>query len=1181
MDLTYSNMVNLVQDDQNPLLLEDYLNSLFIQPLAFYNGKTLQQAIDVIIQKRSGIIQIPPTETYNQVCYIVSHIVSSGEVAINAITYSKSYPVDSTFKRPFSYDGSNSWKTGDVIYSTDPANTRCLGWVCVQGGTPGLWHTLGRASVWKSEIETVSVLPEPTLEQSGRQVLFAENGQIASLHYCVPYTDKTTGNTKYRWSSINELMSPYYASFVSAGSGNIWKTLTLGFSDVENDLSNSYKSVLEQQFVMLFRIPRNSEDNQRVQIGGTIYALKFPNGNSVRKGDLMAGSMITAQVDTYTETMTVAGMSLREQKENSPFYKASSEQDEEFWRITTIGANTISNTSDNFKEDLQNEIAILFKIPANSLTGQKLKIGTSVFDVLYADGTSILENDFRKDSVVSALLDMENDTMFIMGGSSRNLVLAASAEIDSTRWKITKAGEYLFDTTEKNLENLNPVTELILKAPEDSIKNQEISIGNKIFSLKYSDGNLVRKRDILSGKEISIIFDFNEETATLSGISKGFLQGAFATAVENEGAWDITELDGRAVPEEFYDQHLISFQVPSDSINNQKLKFGYLLLPLVFLFTGESVRENDILKGSFIEVLISPHDSNIAYVLKKDEFSSLKMYKGKLVVAENAENSSLYSNKKSLVATEIAKFPIDPERDMKEAFGNNFILMARLPEVLVSGYLHIGNASLELRYSDGNPIYPGEMQFNETLVILVNLGAEKGTLILPSPPVSKISGFSVKSENGWLLERIQSSGHRTLWERDASIELRDSVKGFWMKAPADFEENTPLIVDGENFSILYMNGIPLKTTDLKQGVEARFFLDTIKKVAYVVSSPKSVFYQASVSENEGIWEIQSIEGLSPSDFDYPESFSILFIVPENSLREQKLKINGTAYSIVTPDGKALNLNALKKDSPAIILVANNKAVALSGGTGINSSAFSASLTRTEDGFWKISEIAGNYIENVEDTKVLLGQTKFTILVRTPANSLSNQVIQIGNQTYSLRKPDGELLGRGEIKEDSLLTIGIDFDRDYATLQSWGGGSSSVTESNVYVQKDELGQGRHVAFSDDRRTVTESYEDGSVKVTNFQEDGSIFQKMTYKDGSTATKLTVFNPDGSVTETVSGNRYSEGGIMQFTDAEILSAFEDAVNQFNISKFYQNLEPVVQFTDEDIENAVSRAINEFKGE
>ena len=254
---------------------------------------------------------------------------------------------------------------------------------------------------------------------------------------------------------------------------------------------------------------------------------------------------------------------------------------------------------------------------------------------------------------------MENDTMFIMGGSSKNLTLTASAEIDSARWRITKAGEYLFDSTAKNIENLNPVTELILKAPGDSIKNQEISIGNKNFPLKYTDGNLVRNKDILSGKEISVILDFEEETATLSGISKGFLQGSFATVIENGEAWEITEFDGRAIPDEFYDQHLISFQVPSDSVNSQKLKLGSMLFSMVFLLTGESVRENNILAGTFIEVLVSPNNSDIAYVLKQDEFSSLKSYKGKLVVAENTENPSLYSNEKSLVATEIASFPVD------------------------------------------------------------------------------------------------------------------------------------------------------------------------------------------------------------------------------------------------------------------------------------------------------------------------------------------------------------------------------------------------------------------------------------------------------------------------------------------------------------------------------------------
>jgi hypothetical protein len=55
------------------------------------------------------------------------------------------------------------------------------------------------------------------------------------------------------------------------------------------------------------------------------------------------------------------------------------------------------------------------------------------------------------------------------------------------------------------------------------------------------------------------------------------------------------------------------------------------------------------------------------------------------------------------------------------------------------------------------------------------------------------------------------------------------------------------------------------------------------------------------------------------------------------------------------------------------------------------------------------------------------------------------------------------------------------------------------------------------FSTDRKTITETDKNGHAKITVFNDDGTVTE--TFRGEKTLTKTTTFNADGSITEVVS--------------------------------------------------------------
>lgn len=120
---------------------------------------------DFLIERGYGTLEIVPTEGLSQYTSYVD-IVKEGSVTRKNYRFSNyRYPINSE-GRPLG----GSFEIGDIIQNTNITQNKCLGWVCISGGRPGIWKAFGLMQNWYSEIEKLHYLPEPSPLQEGRQI---------------------------------------------------------------------------------------------------------------------------------------------------------------------------------------------------------------------------------------------------------------------------------------------------------------------------------------------------------------------------------------------------------------------------------------------------------------------------------------------------------------------------------------------------------------------------------------------------------------------------------------------------------------------------------------------------------------------------------------------------------------------------------------------------------------------------------------------------------------------------------------------------------------------------------------------------------------------------------------------------------------------------------------------------
>lgn len=185
-----SNVVKLGLTPELRVLLDDYIKNSLTIPIILFQTTTVEDAIllavDYLKEKKEGVVEIPATDTKSWV-KIVSSRDSVGEVHINFITTMHRYPTVES--RPYTNE---PWEVGDIVINNDISSIKCLGWGCLEGGTPGTWEQFGHLKKWYSQIEPVDNLPDPSELQANRVVIHRTQGELpCNVYYCAKLSEET------------------------------------------------------------------------------------------------------------------------------------------------------------------------------------------------------------------------------------------------------------------------------------------------------------------------------------------------------------------------------------------------------------------------------------------------------------------------------------------------------------------------------------------------------------------------------------------------------------------------------------------------------------------------------------------------------------------------------------------------------------------------------------------------------------------------------------------------------------------------------------------------------------------------------------------------------------------------------------------------------------------------------
>lgn len=179
-----ADVVSISISPEISVMLDDYIKNNLTIPIALFQRTTIEDAItsaiDYLKEKKEGVIEIPANGTQSSL-KIKATRDSVGEVNINFISTLHRYPT--TENRPYTNE---DWRVGDIVLSSDISSTKCIGWVCIESGTPGKWTAFGWSRNWMSQCEIVRSLPDPSPLQEGRSVIIRDGDTGKSLlHYCI------------------------------------------------------------------------------------------------------------------------------------------------------------------------------------------------------------------------------------------------------------------------------------------------------------------------------------------------------------------------------------------------------------------------------------------------------------------------------------------------------------------------------------------------------------------------------------------------------------------------------------------------------------------------------------------------------------------------------------------------------------------------------------------------------------------------------------------------------------------------------------------------------------------------------------------------------------------------------------------------------------------------------------
>lgn len=171
----------------NKMTLDKYIhnqNKYWLRDFIDYNSEyhfsvAVDRALEYLNSVSSGIVLAPETCIDNKTLlpYLTKLVKTTGK--LNVEFYNNRFPINSEARPLLGTD----FEVGDRIINTDILTNPCMGWVCIEKGTPGVWKEYGQIRKHYSELETLDFLPQESPLQIGRQVMLS-NGDTGSVWVC-------------------------------------------------------------------------------------------------------------------------------------------------------------------------------------------------------------------------------------------------------------------------------------------------------------------------------------------------------------------------------------------------------------------------------------------------------------------------------------------------------------------------------------------------------------------------------------------------------------------------------------------------------------------------------------------------------------------------------------------------------------------------------------------------------------------------------------------------------------------------------------------------------------------------------------------------------------------------------------------------------------------------------------
>lgn len=316
MDNIKSKMIEVLFEGVQ-VSLKDFVNN---QPIFDWTMfKTSSTSVSTALTKaetylknnKSGIVRVPFQDSTLKNLLLQGYVDKGGVAQVRYIYENYRYPIN-TESRP----NGTGWVVGDIIINNDYITNSCIGWVCTEAGTPGVWKGFGYIKPWYTHIELVTSLPQPGPMQEGRQLAMRDSNNVTNVYYCA-----LDPNNNWTWikqnifdgdieQKIQDIFDPKWqelmddldnnlaerigpaidiyfqnnpvrsylipATVVLGDTADVWKVTDLeGYPDVDS---------LPSIFQIIFMAPAKSVYNQKIEIFGSQKTIYQFDGSHIQDG---------------------------------------------------------------------------------------------------------------------------------------------------------------------------------------------------------------------------------------------------------------------------------------------------------------------------------------------------------------------------------------------------------------------------------------------------------------------------------------------------------------------------------------------------------------------------------------------------------------------------------------------------------------------------------------------------------------------------------------------------------------------------------------------------------------------------------------------------------------------------------------------------------------------------------